>query len=281
MVTMENYEEYMLLYADGELDATGVAELMAFVKQHPQLQKELDAYTATRLAPDMQLQYSDKRSLLKQPEATAPKTIALGNWWKYTVAAAALLLVSLLVWKLRDTDKQARELVKTKQPAPSTTTPVAPPVVAPTPAPQVPQQQTTTQQPQPAIAKQDKQPIQKKKTITDTAATQMAYQHKPTHTPQPPTPPAPTPQVTNPPTIVNPTPLPEPGAVAQNNPPTENKKKGLLQHLPLTEDRKAGLNQLASAVNDKVTRVRTIGENIRNTDVSVKLGRRELFTIHF
>lgn len=99
MVTIENYEEYMMLYADGELAAAEVNELFAFVAAHPGLEQELKLYTAARLQPDLSHVFTGKESLLQQEETVAgKKRIALG-WWKYAVAAGLILLLGLAMFK--------------------------------------------------------------------------------------------------------------------------------------------------------------------------------------
>jgi len=55
MVNLENYEEYMMMYADGELNEAETKALMDFVDANPELAKELEAYSATKLVPDTEL----------------------------------------------------------------------------------------------------------------------------------------------------------------------------------------------------------------------------------
>ena len=51
MISLENYEEYMILHADGELQPAEEQELMAFLDAHPELKAEMTAYDLTRLSP--------------------------------------------------------------------------------------------------------------------------------------------------------------------------------------------------------------------------------------
>src|SRR5690349_9629178 len=97
MVTWENYEEYMLLEADGELDEAGQKELHAFVAKHPELKKELAAYMATRLQPDTELVFTNKDTLLKKGGSS--RTISMRSLWTYGAAAAVLLLVAVTIIK--------------------------------------------------------------------------------------------------------------------------------------------------------------------------------------
>ncbi len=44
MITNENYEGYLMRYADGELSAADAAEVEAFLDEHPELREE-DLYS--------------------------------------------------------------------------------------------------------------------------------------------------------------------------------------------------------------------------------------------
>lgn len=111
MVNMENYEEYMLLYADGELKPAEEKALLDFVAQHPALEAELKAYAATRLQPDTGVVFENKNSLLKTAEPT--RRIAPGNWKMYA-AAACVLLVAVLFITNKDTNEETNIAVEEK-----------------------------------------------------------------------------------------------------------------------------------------------------------------------
>jgi hypothetical protein len=96
MISWENYEEYMMLHADGELEPAEVGALMIFIEAHPQLKSELAAYERTRLAPDEAVVYVDKDALLK-PEHT--RIIALPTWVKYSAAACVAMMVATAAYK--------------------------------------------------------------------------------------------------------------------------------------------------------------------------------------
>ncbi|MBW7912220.1 MAG: hypothetical protein H3C54_00600 [Taibaiella sp.] len=85
MVNMENYEEYMLLYADRELTPEQEKALLDFVALHPELKPELEAYAATRLQPEEAMIFTGKDALIK----TEPK---LCGW----VAGRLMLLRQVL-----------------------------------------------------------------------------------------------------------------------------------------------------------------------------------------
>ena len=96
MVNRENYEEYMILYADGELDTLGVQELKDFISKNPELYDELAMYQQLRMVPDVGIVHPDKEALLKKP---ATRIINLSAWQRYSAAAAILLLLCLAFYK--------------------------------------------------------------------------------------------------------------------------------------------------------------------------------------
>ena len=59
MITWENYEEYIMMHADGELTPAEENALMAFVNEHPELKKELAAYELTRMTPDTTQEFAE------------------------------------------------------------------------------------------------------------------------------------------------------------------------------------------------------------------------------
>ena len=62
-----NYEEYFLLYADGELKAEERRQVETFITQHPQLKRELDDLLMTIQQPDENQTLEDKSFLLQTP----------------------------------------------------------------------------------------------------------------------------------------------------------------------------------------------------------------------
>ena len=103
MMSWDNYEEYMLLHADGELQPAEEQELMAFVQTHPELKKELELYSAARLAPDATMAYAHKDALLR-PEP-AKRIIALPTWSRYAIAAGVAALLLIPFFKYGDGNK--------------------------------------------------------------------------------------------------------------------------------------------------------------------------------
>lgn len=66
-INRNNYENFFLLYVDGELAPQQMLEVDAFCEKHPDLAEELQLLMDTRLTPDNELTFEGKADLL-QPE---------------------------------------------------------------------------------------------------------------------------------------------------------------------------------------------------------------------
>jgi len=136
MINLSNYEDWFLLYADGELTVAEQEVVLQFVKQHPSLQEELDLMlnmrfqpeteirlndhstltaeyfneieTTYRFEPDLSIQFPDKEILYKR--ATAP-VISL---FRYAAVAASIIITVGLIWWFVGTNSVDQTLVKTE-----------------------------------------------------------------------------------------------------------------------------------------------------------------------
>lgn len=114
MITRDNYEEYLMLEADGELDASSQRELQDFLNTHPELEAERAQWQSLKLQPDPELQFPDKEKLLK-PAFTVRKRII-----PFTLAAAAaVLLAVILIPQIFNNNPENNQIAHTSQPAKS------------------------------------------------------------------------------------------------------------------------------------------------------------------
>src|SRR5689334_360030 len=67
-INRNNYEEYFLLYADGELPAAVKSEVEAFVQQNPDLEEEFIMLQQSVVKPDLTVAFEDKNRLLKSED---------------------------------------------------------------------------------------------------------------------------------------------------------------------------------------------------------------------
>lgn len=298
MVNMENYEEYMMMEADGELSAEEQKALYAFLEEHPELMKELNAFKTAHLPVDEELAYQFKDQLLKEDNNSIPAS-AKGNkpniipfspksWMTYGALAAGLALLVVTIIK-----KQPNETVSTVA-AVHTNTPttkdtqvsktnaapqelhstpknpvayeakqepiphIAPvkkttPTVAPKPAPVIdpnniaiekPKQKT----PQSPVIEKNQNIIPEIKPINPETQKTIAEVHKEENTP----------------------------AETMNE---EKDNKTLLAYLPMKDGQKEALGEIAEAMEAKIEKVKNLKSQLKDSDISVKIGRRELFVV--
>ena len=84
MITPENYEGWLMRYADGELTAAERRQVEAFLAEHPDLAAELDEVSSVRVTPLVATMPGKERLLRREPAGV----------WRRVAAAAALLVVA-------------------------------------------------------------------------------------------------------------------------------------------------------------------------------------------
>ena len=89
-ININNYEEWMVDYIEGNLSEADKKELDEFLEFHPELKSELELFGQTKLAPDNNIVFVNKEMLKKHEVA---KVIPMRNWVKYSTAIAAALLL--------------------------------------------------------------------------------------------------------------------------------------------------------------------------------------------
>jgi len=104
IINLSNYEEYLLLYTDNELNPAQKAAVEQFAAENLAVQKELDLLRFTRLQPEA-VEFPDKASLYRREEKVRAMPV---RWWR---AAAAILILALglsTVWMIsRRSDEAA------------------------------------------------------------------------------------------------------------------------------------------------------------------------------
>ena len=103
MITLDNYEGYLMRYADGELGNEERREVEAFLAEHPDLAKELEEITAPEFrvtAPLLTM--PDKEKMLHTINSASVKTQKKALWqcpatWRIAAAVALLLLAGTVI----------------------------------------------------------------------------------------------------------------------------------------------------------------------------------------
>ena len=267
MVTMENYEEYLLLHTDGELGEADEKALEAFMTQHPELQHVMEQYMATKLLPDMTMVYEGKEALLKKPTV-----IALGQWKMYAAAACVAILVVIGLWKWNSPTTTNINIVQVNNnniniAAPKDTFLTKQDVINKT------------------IADADIMAIKQKKQQTLALQPKAHHYAADDHKKTSPEREAfasigilPVKQLPLKPAMLMPKDLDVsmPASESAGTEPTEKPANALLAKLPIKQE---GISEIAEAVNTKIEKVRSIRDNIKNTDLSVRLWNKELFVV--
>jgi len=92
MITQENYEGWLIRYADDALSSAERAEVERFLEAHPELREEMEEVAAVRVTPVVATMPGKERLLHREPAAV----------WHRVAATVALLLVAGGAWLLLD-----------------------------------------------------------------------------------------------------------------------------------------------------------------------------------
>ena len=123
MITPENYEGWLMRYADGELTAAERRQVEAFLAEHPDLREELDEVSSVRVAPLVATMPGKERLLRREPAGV----------WRRVAAAAALLVVAGTTLFFLNRPAEG-EMIASTAPVASPTAPL--PASPPAPLPQ-------------------------------------------------------------------------------------------------------------------------------------------------
>ena len=123
MITPENYEGWLMRYADGELTAAERRQVESFLAEHPDLREELDEVSSVRVAPLVATMPGKERLLRREPVGV----------WRRVAAAAALLVVAGTTLFFLNRPAEG-EMIAATSPVASPTAPL--PASPPAPLPQ-------------------------------------------------------------------------------------------------------------------------------------------------
>ncbi len=274
MVTWENYEEYIMMHADGELQPHEENALMAFINEHPELRKELIAYEHTRLVPDTTQVFVNKDSLLKK-EPTA-KIIAFPQWRRYSIAAGVAAIIFISLFKVMNDKKIEGTIARidTVRPEAPVQQSIAPEKVIAAPQQEMIAKQDRKSEAKPgviqAVVRKERSSVEKQKEevaymparpIADKIATLPVTEMQ---------------QLKGDAVELKPVALQdEPIAYALASNSTSD-KESFLDRLPIDEIKKAGIENMASAISDKYQQINTVKQNLLDKSLSIKVEKRKL-----
>jgi anti-sigma factor RsiW len=262
MVTIENYEEYLMMAADGELDGAEQIALNKFLRLHPSLAAEVEAWDTMRLQPDESVVYEAKESLLKKE----PKRIAIG-WKPIALAAAAVLATMLIAFPALMPDNNVR--ISGEVLIPKITIPAAKDTAV--------DYLAALPVPQPLVPGMNEQKKNRKKPVVARPKLVVAQVSVRTISPITPKP------IESSIVAVVPSSLqlqsqPEPIAIAkattdqQEAPIPENK----LPRIRIAQANQPALDMLKEGMEQRVTQIASAARTIRNTDFIVQIGHSSI-----
>lgn len=111
MITMENYEGWLMRYADGALTREEREAVEAFLEQHPELREEMEEVAGVKVTPVVATLPGKERLLKKEREGFA--------WWRVAAAVALMALAGTTLLVLNRKPNEAGPLVAQAQPEPA------------------------------------------------------------------------------------------------------------------------------------------------------------------
>lgn len=100
MITLDNYESYLFLYQEGELDSTTRIEVERFLLQHPDIREEMETY------------YDPTFVVTAEPPIRRVRSL-----WRWTAAACVVLALGYGAYLLLPNNSDSGILVAEKQPS--------------------------------------------------------------------------------------------------------------------------------------------------------------------
>jgi len=88
-INLNNYEEWLVLYVDNELNTEEKKIVEKFAAAHPHVQTDLGLFRQTKLGTEKEFSFPNKELLYRKEEKV--KIISI-RWWR--VAAAAILIIA-------------------------------------------------------------------------------------------------------------------------------------------------------------------------------------------
>lgn len=111
MITMENYEGWLMRYADGALTREEREAVEAFLEQHPELREEMEEVAGVKVTPVVATLPGKERLLKKEHEGFA--------WWRVAAAVALMALAGTTLLVLNRKPNEAGPMVAQAQPKPA------------------------------------------------------------------------------------------------------------------------------------------------------------------
>lgn len=115
-INRQSYEEFFLLYADGELNENEKKAVEEFINVNPDLAGEFNLIRETVLQPDDSIIFENKELLFKDEEEE--RKVIYMRWYRIAAAAVILIAFSVIGWVFlgdRNLQKEPLAVVKTPE----------------------------------------------------------------------------------------------------------------------------------------------------------------------
>jgi len=112
LINMNNYEEWLILYVDNELNEKETVVVEKFAAAHPHIQQELNLFQQTKLQSE-KIVFADKEVLYRRERVT----VISMQWWRVAVAAILIMAAGVTaysIFKNSNNGKRHIEIVKTR-----------------------------------------------------------------------------------------------------------------------------------------------------------------------
>lgn len=112
-INRQTYEEFFLLYADGELNETERREVEDFIDRNPDLKGELNLIREAIMVPDESIVFDNKEILFRKEDN---RRVVMMRWSRYAAAAVVLLGLTVAGWLFLNEQKKEVPVVAVIQP---------------------------------------------------------------------------------------------------------------------------------------------------------------------
>ena len=113
-INRQTYEEYFLLYADGELNESEMKAVEQFIKHNPDLAGEFGLIQDTVMKPDGSIIFENKELLFR--DESEQRKVMYMRWYRMAAAAVLLLAFSIIGWLFLGDSNMRQEPVAVVQP---------------------------------------------------------------------------------------------------------------------------------------------------------------------
>jgi len=111
-ININNYEEWLVLYVDNELNTEEKKIVEKFAAAHPHVQTELGLFQQTKLGTENEFSFPNKELLYKREEKV--KVIST-SWWRIAAAAILIIAAGITMYSVFNKNNSSGPIIITKK----------------------------------------------------------------------------------------------------------------------------------------------------------------------